>query len=572
MPSKKSILYLVLMSLILTSCGSNKPIEKTATSRPTITQGEAPPLAASLNTTTSNSENTGTNKEVSSDLNVFWSHFRNAILSNDIGEIKNFTRFPLQSRGPLDFHPVIEFEEAAFENLIKIYLSLQSGDNFNETNLDFITKNENLDSKNSQGPSDNWARIGNMQFELENNSWRLTFVYLEEESYTKLGVDLNAAHNTSLDVKKISRTESGLDTIAILNFEKYKLNSLIKSILGGSTQYLDSHFKKGIVKESDSLIISERFSDIVIENIKIGTSIKNVKITLGKPSISFKDYIFYKTKHYYLGFKGNKKVEQAVIRNNPKTYYTNILEAILHEFNKDSYTDLSNLLQNTKAISDFFDMNGHINGGGWYADSVNGIKLYEFGDDNNIAIYNNFEGELFTYNGKKGRFDIIYKNEDYIANILSGSLDEYLNINKRFKTEGKLSPSGNLSCIYDWIYSMSQYFTIHTLDFSKPDFRAHATSKEFKWIDDNYILYIHAFNNIPYAVNINNTNSEHINILYKLGILTLPEPDNLGDYDFKIKEIKDNIIVLEDLNIKRLYKIKYAIDGKGSIKFNLLNN
>jgi hypothetical protein len=372
--------------------------------------------------------------------------------------------------------------------------------------------------------------------------------------------------NSAAGIVQIKRSKSGLDSIKKLDFGKYLLNKQIEGLLNNSIQYENRHFSKGIVKGADCLIISERYTDKIIQDIGIGTDIKTVKSVLGSPSISFEDLIFYKTKKYYLGFKGYSEVEQAIISNNPKEYNPKILGVILEELNKNDYIDLNDSLMSNKEITDFIDSNGHINGGGWYADSLNGINIHEF-DDNRITVFNNFEGELFKYDSEKSKFDVVYKNEDHMVNTMSQDLKMYMDKNKRFETEGLLSPGRKLKCIYDWEYSMSQYFTIRTLDFSRPDFRIHVTSGDYKWINDHYLLYIHSFYRIPYAVKVSESDEGVVNILYDAGILKEEDPDSIDGYEFKIKEIKGSIITLEDAGSKKTYKIKYAYDSKGSIKF-----
>ncbi len=123
-----------------------------------------------------------------SDINIFWDNFRRAILEKDIEELKNLTSFPLGTRGPWDSNPIVRFEESKFENVINIFLE----QDYNlEPSFEYIKRMEIL-SFNERGPykEGDWVRIGDMEFNLIDNSWKLTFIYLDFDSYEKLGIDI----------------------------------------------------------------------------------------------------------------------------------------------------------------------------------------------------------------------------------------------------------------------------------------------------------------------------------------------------------------------------------------------
>lgn len=393
-------------------------------------------------------------------------------------------------------------------------------------------------------------------------------------STNKDSKNLNAtsddASNPVLTLNELSRSQSGLDSIPLLDFSKFTFNNRISDILTDSNIYKDEDYKNGLVKESDtdSILISERFSENIISGIKIGTDIGLLKSILGNPSFSFNNFLFYKTSQYYLGFKGKEMVEQAIIRNNPLKYRPQILEVILNELNRKDYSDLQSSINSNSEIANFFESNGHIEGGGWYANSYNGITIQEFPDDNNVTVYNNFEGDLYNYGNQKSNYKIVIKNEDYIVDLLSQEIDSYITINNKFDSEGTLSPSGKLKSIYDWVYALSQYFTIRTLDNSKPDFQIPATSKEYKWINDDYILYIHAFYNIPYIVKVYNSCDDPNNVFYKLGITKEEYPSSI-DYDLKIQDVSKDSIILEDNRTKKTYTIKYNFSKDGLINLSI---
>jgi len=149
------------------------------------------------------SSNKNETEEDFSGIAVFWSTFRIAILNNNISQIKNMTQFPIETRGSMDSNPIIKFDQNKFQSVIKLYLNEISGQNYIDTNFDYIKESEKISFKNQvdyQNSKDysksaivdgTWARIGNMEFKLINNNWNLTYIYLSEDSYKKLGIDIN---------------------------------------------------------------------------------------------------------------------------------------------------------------------------------------------------------------------------------------------------------------------------------------------------------------------------------------------------------------------------------------------
>lgn len=366
--------------------------------------------------------------------------------------------------------------------------------------------------------------------------------------------------------KEIPRNLSGLDSVAPLDFSKYSLNKRITDILKEPSLYKDEDYKNGLVKTDSSLIINERFSENIIQNVKIGTDIAILKSTLGNPSFSSKDFLFYKTNLYYLGFKGKDKVEQVIIKNTPARYNPQILSIILQELDKKDYNSLGKSLDDNLSISSFFNSNGFLQGGGWYADSFNGIELNEFPGANEVTIYNNFDGKLFKFANENNKFKVIFKNEDYIVNLLSREFDNYFYINNEFETKGTLSPSGKRKSIYQWFFSSSHYFTIRTVDNSKPDFKLHASSGEYRWLNDNYILYIHAIYNIPFIIRVDQNSDESIDVFTKLGVMK----DGISSDELIIDKISDNSIVLKGKSEPKTYTINYTFNNDGSINLSMV--
>lgn len=225
--------------------------------------------------------------------------------------------------------------------------------------------------------------------------------------------------------------------------------------------------------------------------------------------------------------------------------------------------------------------------GFYFANSLNGIVVEAAPEDSNITIYNNFEGALFKYDGYTSEFPIIYKNEDFVVNLLSEALATYSDINKKFETDGVLSPSGKFKYIYTWFLSENEgtnpFIYIRTLDFSEPDFDLGPSTNDARWLSDDYILYInmHTHDDCPYIFkissyrkfskdyNVNELKDADIDVLDKLKINT---KGNNSNRQCKITDVKNNIIFLETLNKsgnKKTYKIKYWFDKSGAIQLSI---
>jgi len=209
-----SLTFIVSLGLVFTSCSSNQPDGKGTTTNQISTNDESTkstneikqdnPADTNTNTHTQVSVDSGTNNSQSKDgfsnIAAFWGEFRNAVLSNDISKIEEAARFPIETRGPMDTDPIIKFKKDKFGEVFSIFLAKEAGV-LGKTEFDFIKNSEKLEFKNSEDydksgnylksvrVEGNHTRIGDMEFELVNNSWKLTFIYLDEDSYKKLGVD-----------------------------------------------------------------------------------------------------------------------------------------------------------------------------------------------------------------------------------------------------------------------------------------------------------------------------------------------------------------------------------------------
>jgi len=185
---------------------------------------------------------------------------------------------------------------------------------------------------------------------------------------------------------------------------------------------------------------------------------------------------------------------------------------------------------------------------------------------NYIRIYNNFEGNLYQ-TSEETEYRIEYTNTDSVMEDMILDFREYSNTNMDFSGNGKTSPSGKYIAKYDFIYSMSHYFTIRTMDHTMPDYYIDALAAEFEWINDDYIIYTGTFSSLPTVLRITRDNVKHIRLFS--GIDDIEYDYGFGGYNFSIKEITNDTIVLEDRNAdtsqgeRNIWEIPYVIDENG---------
>lgn len=365
--------------------------------------------------------------------------------------------------------------------------------------------------------------------------------------------------NTQVEIIGITRKEAGLSTISPLDSEKFSVNKRLKELLDDPESYKNSDYKNGIVIDRE-VLVSERFKDNIVNDIKIGTDIDYVKKVLGEPNVKADiGFVFYKTKDYYLGFKGYSKVECAILVNRSIPDDKDILRLIVEQL--DAENDIGEILYKNQVLAALFDESGYINGGGWYGNSYSGIEIVQF-DSKTITIYNNYGADL--YKVKDFEYDIKFVDSDYQVKNAINTIQAYIADNHEFDTLGVLSPSGKLKCTYYWGYSMSYYFKIRTLDNSKPDFRVSVPAGDFKWLTDDYILYLNSWFTEPHIVKVSeNTPYESINIMFNLGVFDKDDSVQDSTFNFSIKSINGNIITLYDSESNKEYKVEYSIGNKG---------
>ncbi|KAA9345523.1 hypothetical protein [Adhaeribacter soli] len=120
------------------------------------------------------------------DFTLYWKSFRQAIIENDTAKIMALTQFPLETRGPFDGDPIVKYHKKYFPQLLSAYLKEENylpGDTKPTSFFEQIKKTQTLEPETIQ---ENWARIGNLEFNKISNRWRLTFAYLDYPTIEKL--------------------------------------------------------------------------------------------------------------------------------------------------------------------------------------------------------------------------------------------------------------------------------------------------------------------------------------------------------------------------------------------------
>mgnify|MGYP000949380141 CR=1 FL=1 len=301
---------------------------------------------------------------------------------------------------------------------------------------------------------------------------------------------------------------------------------------------------------------------VIILDIKIGDNISKVTEKLGEPSCIIDNTLFYKTTDYYLGFKGEGWVEQAIFAQKPGPYPADILKTLIKNYDEIFYRT-SESDSETDQIHDFLGIMGHIHGGGWYAYSMNGIFIESFFGDE-ITVYNNFEGELYDLQEDMHEFNISFMDIDYVMDRMLSGLRYYIVTNRSFEEKGIVSPGGKYNSLYVWNYSQSYYFIIRTMDNSVPDkYIGLPATGDYYWLSDRYILYSDFFSSAPVVLDVETY--ETINILEKTELFDV---DDYGFYSFEIKRYKDGQIIVYYAGEDNEYRIGYSFDQDGKILLN----
>lgn len=114
----------------------------------------------------------------------FWKGFRKAVLGFDTAQIIAQTEFPFLTRGSLDSDPTIEYSKKKFVRVFSAFLQQYNGLDMEGGNeLDIIKKTEVPKKDDVQN---DYARIGDLVFNKQDNGWKLVFAYLNDDTVESL--------------------------------------------------------------------------------------------------------------------------------------------------------------------------------------------------------------------------------------------------------------------------------------------------------------------------------------------------------------------------------------------------
>jgi len=348
-----------------------------------------------------------------------------------------------------------------------------------------------------------------------------------------------------------------LHPVRYLTSFKHAVNKRILELTLNPGLYKNADWQNGLVPNGKHLIVTERYKGDIVDRLHIGDSVASVKAQLGKPSFAEEDVFFYKTSLYYIGFKGSKTVEQAVFAQTPKLMDADILKKLVTALNANE--NLAEVVQENASAKAFFDSDGHIHGGGWYANAEEGVEAVQF-DDNTITVYNNFEGKLYATSAKS-KYKIVFEDYDQTIQNMQWSLNGYLDIRNRMKTEGRLSPGKKYTAMYEWITSDSTYFIIRSNDYSAPDLLIPGMFQNFWWLNDSYLIATDFISQHPMIVPVRSgADAEQIDVFKAAGI----KAGNDTLEDVQITDIKANAFVVKYDG--KTVTIAYTVDKNNKLK------
>ncbi|MCX7771713.1 MAG: hypothetical protein N2376_01195 [Clostridia bacterium] len=353
----------------------------------------------------------------------------------------------------------------------------------------------------------------------------------------------------------------------VSDLDQYGLNKRLLGLIDDSNPHGVEDYSNGIVATRNAFVLNERYTSDIIAGLTIGSSFDDIRKAIGEPGWETDNILLYRNWNYYLMFHGNQKADYAVLIKAPDTKYDKyILSSIIQKLNAEDYTSLEEAIQKIDPDGTFFTDSGFINGGGYYASSNRGINIVDF-DEKYIEVYNNYQGSLFDHTADKPRFEVRFIDQDMTINIMLSDFNRYLEVEELFKNEAVVSPDGNLSAVYEWIYSMDQHFIVRTLDNSIQDRYIYAaTVSKFYWLNNSHLLYVDSTNEVPYAIDVNFSDPSPINLLYEAGIIKERDVD-FGKYKFEITGVKNGVISLKDTQNKKNYNIQFIEDKNGALTF-----
>lgn len=372
------------------------------------------------------------------------------------------------------------------------------------------------------------------------------------------------AASVGRDAQEITREEAGLSHIPYLDSGSFALDNRLLALIQDADAYTDQDYQAGIARDERSFLLGPEYKGSIAGTIGIGTALEEVTGAWGEPSLKKEDVLFYKTEQFYLGIKGEAVVEEAALAGTPASQYApDILGQISLTLNSDPQVDLFSQMALEPEWQAAFEAPSHINGGGWYAESSAGISITDFHDDRIIKVHNNFAGELIKA-GESDAYAIQYEDTDAVADSLYASMSNHRRVNELFQQEGKLSPGGKFFSIYEWFYSMLQYFTIRTVDGTMPDYQVHRQISDYAWLTDDYILYTDVVEQRPMVLSLKRDSEQ-------LDLDVLKEAGAAAEaVSFHIVEVQEGQIKLQPQGNggnPDMLELKFYEDGDRKLRF-----
>jgi hypothetical protein len=170
----KSLILISLIAFTFSYCNQKDNNQASSISEPVKLGAQTKIKADSLKSSEA---------DLKKDFNGFWQTFRKAIIQADTAKLTEMTRFPLEQRGTFDDDPIIKVPKKDFNAVFFLFLKQWNGiDLAGSTEYDYIQKKTQINEE----INDNQIRIGNMWFYLENEGWKLGFIYVNQETNEKL--------------------------------------------------------------------------------------------------------------------------------------------------------------------------------------------------------------------------------------------------------------------------------------------------------------------------------------------------------------------------------------------------
>jgi len=117
----------------------------------------------------------------------YWNIFRESVVKFDTTKLFELCNFPITIKGDQDEEPVVRLNKNNFSTFFKFFLKREVyKKNFQHmTNLDFIKREQIANKSFGYQETEYWARVGDLEFAIVNNHWRLSLIYYPKDLLKK---------------------------------------------------------------------------------------------------------------------------------------------------------------------------------------------------------------------------------------------------------------------------------------------------------------------------------------------------------------------------------------------------